>query len=301
MRMALRQLLLSAAQGDTGAVAAELDADPSLLNAQGPHPYWSGEATALHVASEWGRAAIVELLLTRGADPNPDSEDYDGWTPLQTAIHRDHGPAEHDRVVELLIDGGAGITIWAAAALGEIDLVGALSPLVDWLGPNAATPLHFASTVPVAQCLLASGARLGALDKYGRTPAAAVASYGTRHRDCALYLTELAGDMDLARAVSLGEIETVERLYDPAVSVLPAALHGHTAIVEFLLARGADPNAGFPLHQAARNGHIEAARLLIDGGADPSLLDEWYQSTPLDWAEFQGQASMCSFLRNRLS
>lgn len=104
------------------------------------------------------------------------------------------------------------------------------------------------------------------------------------------------------RAVALGEIEMVRSIYDPAVSVLPsAALHGHTAIVAFLLARGADPNAGFPLHHAARNGHLDAARLLIDGGADPSLLDEWHQSTPLGWAELQGQTQMCSFLRNRLS
>lgn len=116
--MALREFLLSAAQRDAIAVAAQLTADPSLLNMQGAHPYRGWQATALQVAAEWGCAAVVDLLLNRGADPNPDSTAYYAWSPLPIAVQRDHGPAAHARVVELLLAGGAAITIWAAAPLG---------------------------------------------------------------------------------------------------------------------------------------------------------------------------------------
>ncbi|MFN0100669.1 MAG: ankyrin repeat domain-containing protein [Bryobacteraceae bacterium] len=169
-------------------------------------------------------------------------------------------------------------------AWGRVDIVELLAAQVHDRGPNGATPLHFASTVAVAERLLAHGTRLDTFDKHGRPPAQSV-----------------AGDIDLARAVALDELAEVRRLFDPGATVLPdAALHGHIAIVEFLLANGADPNAGFPLHRAARNSHVDAARLLLEHGADPRLLDEWHQSTPLGWAEFQGREEIAEFLRTQL-
>jgi len=58
----------------------------------------------------------------------------------------------------------------------------------------------------------------------GRTPAEAVANYGSRYRECGLFLTAQAGDMNLERAVALGEIDLLKRL--------------------FLLASGSDPSVG---------------------------------------------------------
>ena len=139
MRMELSEFLLLAAKGHATAIAVALDADPSLLNRQG---YWDGEVTALHLAAKWGRADIVEHLLARGANPNPDSGGYDNWTPLQIGIHRDRA-----RAVEILLAFGAELTIWAAAALGRPAVVEQLAGQANSLGPNAATPLHFASTV----------------------------------------------------------------------------------------------------------------------------------------------------------
>lgn len=290
--MPTRRLLLAATHGDISLLAGALDADPALLDVPGPHPFWGGELNLLQMAAEAGQLRTVQFLLARGANPNPDSSRYDHWTPLQIAIHRDHAT-----VAECLIAHGAEVTIWAAAALGRLDAVAVrLSQLHD-LGPNNATALHFAATVPVAELLLAHGASLHAVDKYGRTPAAAVANYGARYREAGLYLTAQAGDMDLVRAVALGDLDAVVRLYHPSAAVLPsAAAQGHADVVAFLLQQGADPNAGFPLHNAARFGRVEAARLLLTHGADPALRDDQHHATPIDWAVFHRQPAVAQLL-----
>lgn len=286
-----REILQAAARGNLDVLRS---ADPALLHQHGQHPYWGGQATPLHLAAEWGQTEAVAFLLERGVDPNPDSAGYDHWTPLQIAIHRGR-----DAVVAMLRNGGARPTIFTAAALGRLDEVRQQLTQPAGPGPNAATPLHFAATVAIAELLLANGASLDAKDKYGQTPAACLAAYGSRYRESALYLTALVGDMDLKRAVLLGELDTVRRLFDPAQELLPlAALHGHTQVAEFLLDNGADPDDGFPLHNAARNGHIEVAKLLLERGASPDLEDDWHNSTPLGWAEFQGQTAMAAFLRD---
>ncbi len=52
-----------------------------------------------------------------------------------------------------------------------------------------------------------------------------------------------------------------------------AARAGHTAVVEYLIRRGAKVNAAdndgwTPLHLAARHGHLEVVKLLVEHGAD---------------------------------
>ena len=44
----------------------------------------SGGMTPLHLAAEYGRNQVVELLIAKGADVN--AEDEDGETPLNRAI-----------------------------------------------------------------------------------------------------------------------------------------------------------------------------------------------------------------------
>src|SRR5688572_28272976 len=50
-------------RGDREAVAAMLEATPSLVHAVGPHPFWGGRPQALHVAIETNRPEMVQLLL----------------------------------------------------------------------------------------------------------------------------------------------------------------------------------------------------------------------------------------------
>src|SRR5207247_7751935 len=54
---------------------------------------------------------------------------------------------------------------------------------------------------------------------------------------------------------------------------------------------------GAPLHEAAYMGDLELVELLLELGADPELRDRSYDSTPLGWAEYNGQEEVAEFLR----
>ena len=57
--------------------------------------------TALHFAAELGRAAIVQQLLQKGA--NPDARTTNGFTALMKAV----GHEGCEEVVKLLLENGA--------------------------------------------------------------------------------------------------------------------------------------------------------------------------------------------------
>jgi len=312
-------MLRRAADGNVAYVSALLQDTPALANTKGPHPYWGGQPYPLQVAAEWGRKEIVELLINNGADPNLENPDYD-WSALHLAIHRDHAPAGHSEVAQLLIARGAIVDIWAAASMGDIDRVQVLlaenPSLIDAKGPNHANPLHFASTVEIAELLLTHDADPEARDIYGKTPAAMAAAYGNRRRDVAKYLMEKTGKSDIFLFCAIGEASGVAHCLDADPSLLNASstggetplnvasLHGQIDVAKLLLDRGADPNlkgriGHGPMHNAARNGHIEIARLLIDSGADINLRDGNHDATPVGWASFQGQTEIEQFLRER--
>lgn len=68
------------------------------------------------------------------------------------------------------------------------------------------------------------------------------------------------------------------------------------AIIELLLAHGADPNARAdfgltPLHLAAFEGELQAVKLLLQAGADPSIQDTTSE-TPLDHAVAGGHTEI---------
>jgi hypothetical protein len=77
-------------------------ADPSLTNRFG--------GTALIPASERGHVEVVEELLTN-SDVDVDHVNNLGWTALLEAIVLSNGDERHQRVVQLLVDHGADITI----------------------------------------------------------------------------------------------------------------------------------------------------------------------------------------------
>lgn len=313
----LRVALFAASQnGDLPAVEKILMAAPQLATAEGPHPSWGGEPTALHIAIENGRADVVQLLLRAGADPNHPSDKYDGWTPLLLAQRR---PA----ILELLRAHGARADVWEAAALGDIVRVGELldaqPALVNARRPNDAPPLHFASTVDVARLLIDRGARLDSVDKYGAT-AARSAAYSKHRRDVARVIMNKSGENDAWLTAALDDVEALRALAAAGVDVAnvrrdglnpgsgygerpidTAAALGNAAAVAFLLERGASPNAGKgddagPLHYAAKAGSDAVVDLLIAAGGDAAAVDAKHGSTPGDWARFFGQPALAERL-----
>jgi ankyrin repeat protein len=277
--------------GMIDAVRAALDAAPQLINAVGPHPFWGGRPQALHVSIESDRREIFDLLLERGADVNGRNDQYDHWSPLMLTIQR----GRRGMSDELLLR-GARVGLFESLMLGDDARV---DELLDREGlpaivPNGGSPLAFARTTHAIDRLLDLGASIDAKDRWGSSPIDTMNSMPlVRHL---IARGAAASPRDYAR---LGDVDTLERLYedDPSIarldSVMLAAVDGSQyELVEWLLARGANPNARADaqsrqtaLHTAAWNGDLRMVQLLVAAGADPSLHDEEHDTTPQHWAE----------------
>jgi len=277
---------------------AALLADPGLVNAIGPHPYWGGEPQALHVAIETKRHDMFDLLIEAGADVDGRNEKYDGWSPLMLACQRGR-PDMRDS----LIRSGARVGLAEALLMADDARVADLlrpgrSALPDQ-GPNRGSILAFARTPFAIDRLLELGVPADEPDRWGTRPVEAMCRIGPEGRVLVEHMMKRgirAAAEDHARS---GDMATVRAMVeaDPAIprrdSVLLAAVDGgHRALAAWLLAQGADPNARSEeetkhsaLHAAAWNGDLEMARLLVEAGADPHLRDAKHDSTPRGWAE----------------
>ena len=301
--------------GNTAKVAEMLTATPNLANTKGAARYAHEELYPLHNAAVYGYKEIAEHLLDHGADINATSAI--GWTPLLSALM-----TEQHEVVEFLLARGATVDIFAAARMGDVVQVQAFlqedAELARARGPRGATPLHFASTVPVAQCLVEHGADVNAKDESGSERQ----RYGTPLRwnadngAVAQYLLSQGAEVDdVFLACALGNVKQVKAFLreDPAAAHAPqgpyqgellhlAADKGQVEIVQLLLEAGSNVDAPSaegsvtPLHLAASSGRVDAVRLLLDNGADPNARDTEMQSTPLGWARFWQQDEVVRLL-----
>jgi hypothetical protein len=147
---------------------------------------------------------MLDAMLEAGADINARSH----WEPGSFGL-LDSAPPD---VAAHAIQRGAIVTVHAAARLGMMEklkeLIGADPQLVHARGGDGQTPLHFASTVEVAEYLLAHGADMEARDlDHESTPA----QYMLRERDeVARYLIRRGCKTDILMAAALGERELVE-------------------------------------------------------------------------------------------
>ncbi len=148
---------------------------------------------------------------------------------------------------------------------------------------------------------------------YGADPnGAMLAALGHGEFEAVDALIRRGARVDLITAAATGRIEAAQRelaVADPEQrhrALALAAQHGHAEIVALLLDVGENPNrynpAGChahstPLHQAALVGHLGVVRLLVERGARLDIRDIHYQGTPLDWADYAGQAEVSDYLR----
>jgi len=275
---------------------AMLAAEPRLVNAVGPHPFWGGRPQALHVAVEGGRRDLFDLLLEHGADVSGNNDQYDHWSPLMIAINR-----ANTEMCDELLRRGARIGLLEALMLADDarveELLGA-GKLPD-IAPNGGSLLAFARTPFAIDRLIALGASADMKDRWGSTPIDAMSRLGKRGQPLVRHMIARgvpAGPVEYAR---LGDMETLARLVaeDAAVARLDSVMMGavdfeHHELVEWLLERGGNANARAQsqsrqtaLHSAAWNGDLRMVRLLVAAGADSAACDEQYNATPLGWAE----------------
>jgi ankyrin repeat protein len=213
-------------------------------------------ATPLWAASQNGSTAMVRRLLDAGADPNIAL--LSGETPLMVASR-----SGYPEVAELLLAKGANPN-----ARGTRDQTALM-----W----AVSQKH----ADVVKVLLARGADLHARSAVW-TQMMAVPPHGflpynreiPHGGDTALMFAARAGDLASAKLlVAAGANVNDQDAW--GVSALTLAAHsGFKTLVEFLLEKGADPNAsaaGFSaLHAAIMHRDAEMVGALLARGADPN-------------------------------
>lgn len=136
-REAIRKLMQAHHSGSEEAVVAVFDQYPELAEMCPP-----GNVTQLHQAADHGEMLMIQWLLAHGADINAMSsiapshdasilssspgKSHPGWTPLDFAASGKSGgwlfdAAKFQRVAQLLLENGAHLTPFSAAALGRWD------------------------------------------------------------------------------------------------------------------------------------------------------------------------------------
>src|SRR6188474_761548 len=150
-----------------------------------------------------GDAAMVDVLLEAGADPNRRSE---WWAGPFHALYSATGEA-----ADRLIAAGAVMDACAAAHLGHVDalreMIAADPARVHERGGDGQTPLHFAVSKAVVDLLLDAGADINARDVDHRsTPAEWMLDRrrGAGRYALAQYLAERGCATDIFMAAALG-------------------------------------------------------------------------------------------------
>ena len=308
--------------GSDAPAAARLAVARALLDAGAfPRAFCEDGSTPLHAAARTGPAAMVELLLRRGA--LFWQEDGRGRRPSEAA--RDGAPADRERIMELLADGPkisdpAFRAAVAAIQSGDVQGLAALldahprllteraiepdlgprgyfsDPALFWFIANNPTliPRSPPNIVDIARLMLARGVR----------------------REDVIYALELVmtnGQMSGPEQVALAGVLIEAGAEVTSKSLLSALGHGQTAVVSWLADRGrpldvlsaaglgrmgqlarllADATAEArqaALAVAVINRRPEAVRLCLEAGADPNrLMPIHAHSTPLHQAALQG-------------
>ncbi len=151
---------------------------------------------------------MLDVFLGAGADINARSRWWAGGFGLL------HGAAPE--LAAYAIERGAVVDVHAAARLGMTEKLRALitadPELVHTRGGDGQTPLHFASTIAVAECLLDHGADIDVLDvDHESTPA----QYMVRDRQkIARYLIRRGCKTDILMAAALGDADLVRKHLD---------------------------------------------------------------------------------------
>ena len=230
----------SAAMADE-LLAAGADPDASLLLGETP----------LVTASRSGNPEVVRMLLEKGADVN--ARGARGQTPLMFSAAQ-----RHPDVVRVLLEHGADVH----AVSDSWSQLMAQSPHSHpehqaWVQHGGNTALMFAARVgdlESAKRLVAAGADVDAPSAWGSTPLA-IATYA-----------------DFGEQFLIREQTTRQLVYFDRDQILPGQFD---EFVEFLLERGADPNAGAhrftPLIAAVLRQNEKTVELLLAHGADPDL------------------------------
>jgi ankyrin repeat protein len=258
---------------DAARVARVLGAHPELkAQLDSPLANYGSGMTPLLAAVQYTDGETIDVLLKAGAGINVRSHLWSGGLSVLDECAQE--------LAGFLMERGAILDAHSAARLGMFQelqpLVAADPTVVRARGAHGQTPLHFASTVEIAEYLIDRGAEIDARDlQHESTPAQhMVRVVQTRHyrndrQDIARHLVARGCRTDILMATALGDLELVRRHLDAD----PACIR--TCVSEEYFPKQ-DPRSGGTIylemfgsgrtaHLIARDfGHDDVFRLLMD-------------------------------------
>ena len=208
------QLLGAVCASNALRVARVLEEHPEL-KAKLNQPLASyGDLPLLLAAVQRSDSKTINVLLGAGADVNARGKSWAGGC----GVLDDCAP----HMAAFLFERGATIDVHSAARLGMFEqleeLVDAEPALVHARGEGGRTPLHFASTIEIANFLLDHGADMNAQDLlHESTPAQHMVRviqarhYPRDRQDIARYLVSRGCQTDILMAAALGDLDVVRR------------------------------------------------------------------------------------------
>lgn len=201
--------------GDTERVRQLLETHPELrARINDPMPNEAFGVHAMFAAVQRSDRATIDVLLHYGADINKRTE----WWAGSFGVLDDCDPG----MLEFLTERGAVLDAHSAARLGMMsrlrEMIEADPALVQARGGDGQTPLHFASTIEVAEYLLSKGADIDARDvDHESTPAQYMLRvdqkrhYPRDRQDVARHLVSRGCYTDILMASALGDASLVRR------------------------------------------------------------------------------------------
>ena len=203
-----KQLFITTVQdGDINTVKRLLATDETLI-AQIDTPWFSFDAPAIVFAAASGNRELIEVLLDAGANINVKSSWWAGGT--SALQHATGAMLNYDKeLAKYLIERGATIDAHAAAGLDMFEKLAELiredPEVVNALGSDGMSPLHFAATPRIAKLLLTHGADINLRDRdHNGTPA----QWTMRRRpEVCRYLLEQGAEADVVLCCAMGDVE----------------------------------------------------------------------------------------------
>ncbi len=258
---------------DDGNALTELLSSHPELKSRVNDTLFPFDQPALVFAAGRGLRRIVDALLTAGADVNARSQ----WWAGSFGVLDSAGP----ELAAYLIERGAIVDAHAAARLGMFDklkqLVSANPELVHARGGDGQMPLHFASSVEIAEFLLDRGASVDARDIDHESTAAQ--HLVQSHSEVVRCLIRRGAKTDILMAAALGDNGLVRKHLDADPQCIRVRVNEHFfpkqnphsggTIYNWTLGGNRSP------HQAASKfGHKETLGILMDRSpADVRLIN----------------------------
>jgi len=210
----------------------------------------AGKVSALNQAANAGNRAMVEFLLSRGADINTKA--WQGKTPLHTAVELGY-PA----VTEVLLANKADVN--AADDFGNTPLV----------------PAAEKKQIKILQALLAAGANPNLENNNGQTPFSFAAASGSPEL-VKMFLAAKADpnggrlDAPLLAAIHAGDAVSVELLLQAGANPNAKGEDDWQPSVLGSFGRPVGRGSETPIHLAVSSGQLPMVKLLLKFRADPN-------------------------------